>query len=224
MAAGGVRQKVTTGGGLAVKADVFPRGPWRRTPTWICRRRGRRRPGRGRCSSGSRSGCRRGRRRCVPGSSWAAGGTAGATWTDSVRRWAAASPWRTSGWGWRLSWSGQGTFWRTQAEGFEEWGASLALRAGPGVTRRGAWVSIEPEWGAAASRMHAMWGAAAGSGTPPRRGRLASPARSRGGLRLAAGYALPEAGADLRLEGTRETYGPRAEPNLRVGLSAILHW
>ena len=110
-----------------------------------------------------------------------------------------------------------------QAEGFEEWGASLALRAGPGVSRRGAWVSVEPEWGAAASRMHAMWGQQPDPALHPGAVGGISGAEP-GRLLLAAGYTLPEAGADLRLEATRESYGPRPEPNLRVGLSATFNW
>lgn len=110
-----------------------------------------------------------------------------------------------------------------QAEGFEEWGASVALRAGPGVTDRGPWVSLEPEWGAAASRMHALWGPQADPGLHPGAVGDISGAEP-GRLLLAAGYALPEAGADLQVEATREIHGPQAEPNLRLGLTATLDW
>ena len=110
-----------------------------------------------------------------------------------------------------------------QAAGFEEWGASVALRAGSGVTERGAWMSLEPEWGAAASRMNALWGPQADPGLHPGvAGGITGAGPGR--LRLAAGYALPEAGADLRLEAMRETYDPRTEPGLRVGFSATLQW
>ena len=110
-----------------------------------------------------------------------------------------------------------------QAEGFEEWGASVALRAGPGVTDRGSWVSIEPEWGAAASRMHALWGPQADPGLHPGAVGGISGAEP-GRLLLAAGYALPEAGTDLRVEAARETYGPQADSNLRLGLTAAFDW
>ena len=73
-----------------------------------------------------------------------------------------------------------------QAQGFEEWGASLALRAGPGVTRRGAWVAVEPEWGAAASRMHAMWGHQPDPGLHPGAALAGAPGAAPGRLRLAA--------------------------------------
>ena len=108
-----------------------------------------------------------------------------------------------------------------QAEGFEEWGASVALRAGPGVTGSGPWVSLEPEWGAAASRIQAFSG--------PQADQLFSPAAvggiddaQPGRLRLEAGYALQEAGTDLILEVARENRGTDA--NLGVQLAATFGW
>ena len=100
-----------------------------------------------------------------------------------------------------------------QAEGFEEWGGSVALRAGPGVTDRGPWVSVEPEWGAAASRMQAFWGPQVDPGLHPSAAVSGASGGQPGRLRLAAGYALPEAGADLRFEATRETHGVQAGPS-----------
>ena len=44
-----------------------------------------------------------------------------------------------------------------QADGFEEWGAGVTLRVGPGVDGPGPWLALEPQWGAATSRMHALW-------------------------------------------------------------------
>ena len=108
-----------------------------------------------------------------------------------------------------------------QAAGFEEWGASIALRAGPGVTNRGPWMSIEPEWGAASSRMQALWGPQADPGLYPGGG---VPGAQPGRLRLAAGYALPETGADVRLEAMRESRDPQAGPQLGVRFSATLNW
>ena len=189
MGAGGMRQEVTAGGGLAVKADVFT-WPRRRTPTWTCRRRGRRPPGRGCCSSGSRSGPRRRRRGCPRlevGGRWDGGSDVDGFGSEVGGGVALAHV----GLGLELSASGRYLL-AHQAEGFEEWGASLALRAGPGVTRAGAWVSVEPEWGAAASRMHAMWGAAAGPGAPPRRG--ARPLGAEPGAAAAGGRVRPARG------------------------------
>ena len=111
-----------------------------------------------------------------------------------------------------------------QAAGFEEWGASVALRAGPGVTRSGPWVSVEPEWGAAASRMQAMWGPQADPGLYPGAAVAGSDGVEPGRLRLAAGYALPEAGTDLMLEAARETRGPQEGASLGVRLSANVSW
>ena len=48
----------------------------------------------------------------------------------------------------------------------------------------------------------------------------AEPAR----LRLAAGYALPDAGTDLRAEAMRETYDPQSGPRIGVRFSARIGW
>ena len=111
-----------------------------------------------------------------------------------------------------------------QAAGFEEWGASIALRAGPGVTNRGPWMSIEPEWGAASSRMQALWGPQADPGLHPGAAVGGVPGAQPGRLRLAAGYALPETGADVRLEAMRESRDPQAGPQLGVRFSTTLNW
>ena len=44
-----------------------------------------------------------------------------------------------------------------QAAGFEEWGAGVTLRVGPGVDGAGPWLALEPQWGAAMSGVHALW-------------------------------------------------------------------
>ena len=44
-----------------------------------------------------------------------------------------------------------------QAAGFEEWGAGVTLRVGPGVDGSGPWLALEPQWGAAMSGVHALW-------------------------------------------------------------------
>ncbi len=111
-----------------------------------------------------------------------------------------------------------------QAAGFEEWGASVALRAGPGVTRSGPWVSVEPEWGAAASRMQAMWGPQADPGLHPGAAAAGGHGVEPGRLRLAAGYKLPDAGTDLMLEAARETRGAQGGASLGVQLSANVNW
>ena len=221
MAAGGVRQQVTTGGGLAVKADVFhvamasdahldlpeARATATRARTLLEWE-----------SAWTPSPSTQVRPQLELGGRWDGGSDVDGFGSEVGGGIALAH----LGLGLELSGSARYLL-AHQAEGFEEWGASLALRAGPGVTRRGAWVSVEPEWGAAASRMHAMWGQQPDPGLHP--GAVAGIAGAEPGrLRLAAGYALPEAGADLRLEAARETYGPRAEPNLRVGLSATFDW
>ena len=198
IAAGGVRQEVTAGGGLAVKADVFhvavasdahldlPEAQATATrarmlPEWE--------------SEWAPSTAARVRPRLEVGGRWDGGSDVDGFGSEVGGGIALAHV----GLGLELSASGRYLL-AHQAQGFEEWGASLALRAGPGVTRRGAWVSVEPEWGAAASRMHALWGPQPDPGLHPGAalgGALgAEPAR----LRLAAGYALPEAGTDLRVE------------------------
>lgn len=221
MAAGGARQEVTAGGGLAVKADVFhvavasdahldlPEAQATATRTRILLEWE---------SEWAPSIAARVRPRLEVGGRWDGGSDVDGFGSEVGGGIALAHV------GLGLELSGAGRYLLAhQAEGFEEWGASLALRAGPGVTRRGAWVSVEPEWGAASSRMHAMWGRQPDPGLHPGAVGGISGAEP-GRLRLAAGYALPEAGADLRLEGTRETYGPHAGPNLRVGLAATFNW
>ena len=111
-----------------------------------------------------------------------------------------------------------------QAEGFEEWGANMALRAGSGVTGSGPWVSLEPEWGAAASRLQTLSGPQADLGLSPGAAVTGIDGVQPGRLRLAAGYALPEADADLKLEVAQENRGPDAGPTLGVQLSATLGW
>ena len=221
MAAGGVRQQVTTGGGLAVKADVFHVAM--ASDAHLDLPEARATATRGRMlleweSKWAPSPSSQVRPRLELGGRWDGGSDVDGFGSEVGGGIALAH----LGLGLELSGSGRYLL-AHQAEGFEEWGASVALRAGPGVTDRGPWVSIEPEWGAAASRMHAMWGQQPDPGLHP--GAVAGvPGAEPGRLLLAAGYALPEAGADLRLEATRDTYGPRAEPNHRVGLSATFDW
>ena len=44
-----------------------------------------------------------------------------------------------------------------QASRFREWGASVTLRVGSGVDRRGLWFAVTPEWGVPSSGVQAMW-------------------------------------------------------------------
>ena len=72
--------------------------------------------------------------------------------------------------------------------------------------------------------MQTLWGPQAEpglySGAAGAGGQGAEPGR----LRLEAGYALPDAGADLRLEATRENRDPQADASLGVRLSANVTW
>ena len=44
-----------------------------------------------------------------------------------------------------------------QSAEFEEWGASVTLRFGSGVDKRGLWFALTPEWGAPSSGVQTMW-------------------------------------------------------------------
>ena len=221
LAAGGVRQEVTPAGGLAVKADVFHVAM--ASDAHLDLPAARATATRARMlleweSEWAASAASRIRPRLELGGRWDGGSDVSGLGSELGGGISLVHV------GLGLELAGAGRYLLAhQAEGFEEWGASLTLRAGPGVTDRGPWVSLEPEWGAAASRMHALWGPQADPGLHPGAPGGISGAEP-GRLRLAAGYALPAAGADLRLEATRENYGPRAEPNLRVGLSTTFNW
>ena len=221
MGAGGVRQEVTAGGGLAVRADLFHVAV--ASDAHLDLPEARATATRARMlleweTEWAPSTASRVRPRLEVGGRWDGGSDVDGFGSEVGGGIALAHV----GLGLELSGSGRYLL-AQQAAGFEEWGASLALRAGPGVTRRGAWVSVEPEWGAAASRMHAMRGRQPDPGLHPGAalGALgAEPAR----LRLAAGYALPEAGTDLRVEAMRETYDPQSGPSVGVRFSAQIGW
>ncbi|MDE2906819.1 MAG: putative Ig domain-containing protein, partial [Acidobacteriota bacterium] len=219
LAAGGVRQEVTADGGLGVMAEVFlvvlasvanrllPEGGARATRArtlveWQ--------------SEWSPSASMRIRPRVETGGRWDGGSDVGGFGAEVGGGVALVHV------GLNLEVAGAARYLLAhQAEGFEEWGASVALRAGPGVTGSGPWVSLEPEWGAAASRIQAFSG--------PQADQLFSPAAvggiddaQPGRLRLEAGYALQEAGTDLILEVARENRGTDA--NLGVQLAATFGW
>ena len=222
LAAGGVRQQLTATGGLAVKADVFHVGlasdahsdlpeaqatatRARMLVEWQ--------------SEWAPSASTRIRPRVETGGRWDGGSDVGGLGAEVGGGVALVHV------GLNLEVAGAARYLLAhQAEGFEEWGASVALRAGPGVTGSGPWVSLEPEWGAAASRMQAFSGPQADMGLSPGAAVAGIDGAQPGRLRLAAGYALPEAGTDLSLEVARETRGPDAGRNLGVRLSATLGW
>ena len=218
LAAGGVRQALTSAGGLSVKGDVFhavlTSGEQADLPA-------------------ARATAARARLLLEWKSEWASSAARISPRLELGGRWDGGSDVDGLGSevgggislahvGLGLELAGAGRYLLAhQAAGFEEWGASIALRAGPGVTNRGPWMSIEPEWGAASSRMQALWGPQADPGLHPGGG---VPGAQPGRLRLATGYALPEAGADVRLEAMRESRDPQAGPQLGVRFSATLNW
>ena len=113
-----------------------------------------------------------------------------------------------------------------QAEGFEEWRASLTLRAGAGGCGR----DRSGVRGCRSSRS----GARRRAGCTPSGDRrwtrgstahpAASPVPSWAGCDWRQAMRCPQPAPTCISEATRETYGPRAEPNLRVELSATLDW
>ena len=77
---------------------------------------------------------------------------------------------------WGLSISTQGRYLLAHQDGnFEDWGASLNLRVDPGDRGQGAWLTVTPVWGQAASGTHQLWEHAmvpesvGGRGTPAER-------------------------------------------------------
>ena len=222
LAASGVRQEVVASAGLAVKADVFHVALASEAATDL--------PAAEATATRARllvewqsewapSASARLRPRLELGGRWDGGSDVGGMGTEVGGGLALVHV------GLNLELSAAGRYLLAhQAEGFEEWGASVALRAGPGVTRSGPWVSVEPEWGAAASRMQAMWGPQADPGLYPGAAVAGGGGVEPGRLRLAAGYALPEAGTDLMLEAARETHGPQGGSRLGVRLSANVNW
>ncbi len=222
LAAGGVRQEVAASAGLAVKADVFhaalasdaqvdlPAAEATATRArmlveWQ--------------SEWAPSASARLRPRVEVGGRWDGGSDVGGLGTEVGGGIALAHL------GLNLELSAAGRYLLAhQAAGFEEWGASVALRAGPGVSGSGPWVAVEPEWGAAASRMDTMWGPQADPGMYPGAAVAGGNGAEPGRLRLEAGYTLPDAGTDLMLEAARESRGPQEDASLGVRLSANVSW
>ena len=62
-----------------------------------------------------------------------------------------------------LSVEAQGRYLLVHEDGaFEDWGASVNVRVDPGVAGRGAYLTVSPVWGQAASGVDQLWGNAAG--------------------------------------------------------------
>ena len=106
-----------------------------------------------------------------------------------------------------------------QADGFEEWGAGLSVRVGPGIDRPGPWLALAPEWGAPDSRVNALWDPRAapelhrGGGAPgPEPDRIAA----------SAGYRVGDAGG-LAVEALHETR-PGDDGGVAVRVTGNLSW
>ena len=218
LAGGGVRQEATAGGGVAVKADAFHAVLTSEAQDDL---------------PSARATATRGRLLIELASEWAPSQSALVQpRVEFGGRWDGGSDVGGMGAelggglslvhaGLGLELTGAGRYLLAhQAEGFEEWGASVTLRAGPGVADQGPWVSIEPELGAAASRTQALWGPQPGSGF--RSGASVGPRPAR--WRLSTGYALPQSGVDLRMDAIRETRDPEAGLGIGLQLSATLEW
>ena len=89
-----------------------------------------------------------------------------------------------------------------QANGFEEWGAGLSLRVGPGIDRPGPWLALNPEWGAPDSRVAALWDPRAAP--EMHRGVAGAPGARPDRIAATAGYRLSEA-KSVSLEALHET-------------------
>ena len=89
-----------------------------------------------------------------------------------------------------------------QADGFEEWGAGLSLRVGPGIDRPGPWLALNPEWGAPGSRVQALWDPRAAPEL--HRGVTGAPGARPDRIAATAGYRLSEANS-VSLEALHET-------------------
>ena len=62
---------------------------------------------------------------------------------------------------WGLSVDAQGRYLLVHEDGgFEDWGASVSVRVDPGVAGQGAYLTVSPVWGQAASGVEQLWGTA----------------------------------------------------------------
>ena len=107
-----------------------------------------------------------------------------------------------------------------QADGFEEWGAGLSLRVGPGVDRPGPWLALNPEWGASDSRVNALWDPRAAPEL--HRGAGAAPGARPDRIAATAGYRLSEANS-VSLGVLHETR-PGAGRGVAARVTGNLNW
>ena len=111
-----------------------------------------------------------------------------------------------------------------QADGFEEWGAGLALRFGPGVGASGPWVSLEPTWGNAFSQVQGLWDPQASPVLTPGQRAQGGPDR----VATTAGYRFGEAG-DVQVALMRDRRGGGVGPeqggaSLGLQVQGTLQW
>ena len=107
-----------------------------------------------------------------------------------------------------------------QANGFEEWGAGLSLRVGPGIDRPGPWLALNPEWGAPDSRVAALWDPRAAP--EMHRGVVGAPGARPDRIAATAGYRLSEANS-VSLEAQHETR-PGAGGGIAARVTGNLNW
>ena len=107
-----------------------------------------------------------------------------------------------------------------QAEGFEEWGAGLSVRVGPGVDRPGPWLALAPEWGASESRVNALWDPRAAPEL--HRGAGGTPGAGPDRLAASAGYRVSDAGG-VAVEALHETR-PGDDGGVAVRVTGNLSW
>ena len=107
-----------------------------------------------------------------------------------------------------------------QADGFEEWGAGLSVRVGPGIDRPGPWLALAPEWGAPDSRVNALWDP--GAAPELHRGAGGSPGAGPDRLAASAGYRVGDAGG-VAVEAVHETR-PGDDGGVAVRVTGNLSW
>ena len=129
--------------------------------------------------------------------------------------------------------------------GYDEWGASAALRIDPGADGRGLSLTLAPAWGDTASSAERLWGARAARALAAG-GEFQAQSRLLAELGYGLGIVTPFAGlelageesqtwragarwqlgpyASLDLEGTRSTTTAGAAPEHGLTLSGSLRW
>ena len=107
-----------------------------------------------------------------------------------------------------------------QADGFEEWGAGLSVRVGPGIDRPGPWLALAPEWGTPDSRVNALWDP--GAAPELHRGAGGAPGAGPDRLAASAGYRVGDAGG-VAIEALHETR-PGDDGGVAVRVTGNLSW